>query len=139
MRSLPAVHTTNQKETAMNKQLYQALVSHLINNVADADVIALHNEHAPADDYVYDSIEEIADVICANDDPTKIARMVFFGNVHSWNARFYLDGYGNINSFNNITGDFSPVDFKLLAEQIIENEQYDEVDFDAGPYLSDDE
>ena len=123
----------------MNKQLYQALVSHLINNVADADVIALHNEHAPADDYVYDSIEEIADVICANDDPTKIARMVFFGNVHSWNARFYLDGYGNINSFSNITGDFSPVDFKLLAEQIIENEQYDEVDFDAGPYLSDDE
>ena len=121
-------------------KLQQALVSHLINNVADADVIALHNEHASADDYVYGSIEEIADVICANDDPTKIARMVFFGDVHSWNARFfYLDGYGNINDFNNITGDFSPVDFKLLAEQIIEHKQFDAVDFDAALYLSDDE
>ena len=124
----------------MNKQLYQALVSHLINNVADADVIALHNEHAPADDFIYNSIEEIADVICANDDPTKIARMVFFGDVHSWNARyFYLDGYGNINDFNNISGDFSPVNFKLLANALIENEQFDAVGFDAGPYLSDDD
>ena len=123
----------------MNKQLHQALVSHLLNNVDDTAVVELYNEYASADDYVYTSIEEIADVF-ATDDLTAIARMVFFGNVQSWNDRFFcLNGYGNIESFSNPTDALCPIDFKLLAAQIIENEQYDEVDFDADYYLSDDE
>ena len=124
----------------MNK-LHQALVSHLKNKADDTAVIGLHNEYAPADDYVYTSIEDIADVFAA-DDPTKtkIARMVFFGNVQSWYDRFFrLDGYGNIYSFNNVTDILCPVDFDWLAEQIIENEQFGDVNFDADPYLSDDE
>ena len=124
----------------MNKPLYQALVSHLLNNVADADVIALHNEHASDDDYVYGSIEEIAELINTGDDPAKIASLVYFGNVPSWNANFFcLNEYGNIDGFNSPADEFSPVDFKLLAEQIIEKEQFDKVGFDAEPYLSDDE
>ena len=115
------------------------LVSYLINEADDNDIVALHNEYAPADDYVYTSIEDIADVF-ATDDPTKIARMVFSGNVGSWNDRFFcLNGYGNIDSFSHLTDALSPIDFKLLAEQIIENEQFGDVDFDADPYLSDDE
>lgn len=123
----------------MNKPLHSDLVSHLQNKADDTNVINVHNEHASIDDYIYTSIEDIADLF-ATDDPTKIARMVFFGNVQSWNDRFFcLDGYGNINGFNNMTDDLCPVDFKLLAEQIIENEQFDDVNFDADPYLSDDE
>ena len=127
----------------MNK-LHQALVAHLQNkadDAVDADVIAVHNEHASADDYVYGSIEEIADVFAA-DDPTntKIARMVYFGDVRSWYDRFFcLDGYGNIYSFSSLNDALCPVDFGLLADAIIENEQYDEVDFDAALYLADDE
>lgn len=123
----------------MNK-LHQALVSHL-QKADDTAVIELHNEHASADDYVYTCIEDIADVF-ATDDPTKtkIARMVFFGDVESWYARYFsLDGYGNIYSFDSLTDARSPIDFKLLAEQIIENEQFDDVDFDAEPYLAEDE
>ena len=122
-------------------KLHQALAAFLKNEADDTAVIGLHNEHAPADDYVYTSIEDIADVFAA-DDPTKtkIARMVYFGNVQSWYDRFFrLDGYGNIYSFNNVTDIFCPIDFKLLAEQIIENEQFGDVGFDADPYLSDDE
>ena len=122
----------------MNK-LHQALVSHLINGAEDTDIVALHNEYASADDYVYTSIEDIADVI-ATDDPTSLARMVFFGDVQSWNARYFsLDGYGNIYSFGSLTDARCPIDFDLLAEQIIENEQFGDVDFDADYYLSDDE
>ena len=123
----------------MNK-LHQALVSHLIE-ADDTNVADVHNEHASADDYVYTSIEEIADVF-AIDDPTntKIARMVFFGDVHSWYDRFFaLDGYGNIYSFSSLNDALCPIDFGLLADAIIENEQYDKVDFDADPYLSDDD
>ena len=123
----------------MNKQLHQALVSHLINEADDTAVIGLHSEHAPADDYVYTSIEDIADVI-ATDDPASLARMVFFGDVESWYDRYFsLDGYGNIYSFGSLTDARCPIDFKLLAEQIIENEQFGDVNFDADPYLSDDE
>ena len=120
-------------------KLHQALVSHLQNKADDKDVVNVHNEYASADDYVYTSIEDIADVI-ATDDPTKIARMVHFGNVGSWHDRFFrLDGYGNIDSFSSLTNTLCPIDFKLLAEQIIEHEQYDDIGFDADPYLSDDE
>ena len=115
----------------MNKQLHQVLVSHLRNKAADNDIVELYNKYAPADDYVYTSIEEIADVF-ATDDPTKtkIARMVFFGDVESWYDRFFcLDGYANIYSFSSLTDDRSPVDFDLLADAIIENEQFADVGF----------
>ena len=144
-----AAHTPNQKETAMTK-LHQVfvsylraevdtLVSYLRDAADDNDIVALHNEYASADDYVYTSIEDIADVI-ATDDPTSLAYMVFFGDVESWYDRYFsLDGYGNINSFSSLTDAFSPVDFDLLAKQIIEHEQYDDVNFDVDPYLSDDD
>ena len=122
-------------------KLHQALVSHLQNKADDTAVIGLHNEYASADDYVYTSIEDIADVFAA-DDPTKtkIARMVFFGDVESWYDRYFsLDGYGNIYSFGSLTDARCPVDFDWLAEQIIENEQFGDVGFDADYYLSDDE
>ena len=67
-------------------KLHQALVSHLQNKAEDTDIVALHNEHASADDYVYTSIEDIADVF-ATDDPTPLARMVHFGDVESWYNR----------------------------------------------------
>ena len=119
-------------------KLHQALVSFLRNEADDTNVIALHNEHA-SNSYIYNSIEDIADVI-ATDDPTSLARMVFFGDVESWHDRYFsLDGYGNIYSFRSLTDARCPVDFKLLAEQIIEAGQYDGVNFDADPYLAEDE
>ena len=123
----------------MNKQLHKALVYFLRNKADDTNVINLHNEHASDDDYVYGSIEEIAELV-ATDDATKIARMVFFGNVQAWQDNYFcLDGYGNINSFRYAAADLSPVDFELLSAHIIEPERFDEVGFDANPYLSDDE
>ena len=64
--------------------------------------------------------------------------MVFFGKVQSWNDRFFcLNGYGNIDGFSRLTDALCPIDFDLLAAQIIKNEQYDDVGFDADYYLSD--
>ena len=120
-------------------KLHQALALFLQDKADDTAVVGLHNEHSPDDSYIYTSIEDIADVF-ASGDPTNtaIARMVFFGNVQSWNHRFYcLNGYGNIDGFNHLTDALCPVDFDLLAAQIIKNEQYGEVGFDADPYLSD--
>ena len=122
-------------------KLHQALAAFLKNDADDNDVINVHNEHNEhaSNSYIYNSIEDIADVI-ATDDPTSLARMVFFGDVESWHDRYFsLDGYGNIYSFRSLTDARCPVDFKLLAEQIIEAGQYDGVNFDADPYLAEDE
>ena len=119
-------------------RLHKALSAFLKNKADDTAVADVHNEHNH-DDFIYRSIEDIADVF-ATDDPTKIARMVFFGDVESWYDRFFcLDGYENIYSFRNLTDARCPVDFDVLAAQIIENEQFADVNFDADPYLSDDE
>ena len=121
-------------------KLHEALAAFLKNEADDTAVANVHNEHAP-DDFIYRSIEDIADVF-ATDDPTNtaFARMVFFGDVESWYDRFFcLNGYGNIYSFGSLTDARCPVDFDVLAKQIIENEQFADVNFDADPYLSDDE
>ena len=120
-------------------KLHQALAAFLKNKADDKDVANVHNEHAPADDFIYNSIEDIAEVFAPND-PTKIARMVHFGNVQSWNDRFFcLNGYGNIDSFSSLTNTLCPIDFDWLAAKIIEEGQFGDVNFDADLYLSDDE
>ena len=121
-------------------KLHEALAAFLRNKADDTAVVNVHNEHN-LEDFIYRSIEDIADVF-ATDDPTNtaIARMVFFGNVQSWCDRFFcLNGYGNIDSFGSLTDARCPVDFDLLAAQIIENEQFADVSFDADPFFSDDE
>ena len=120
-------------------KLHEALAAFLKNKADDIAVANVHNEHASADDFIYRSIEDIADEMFTTDDPTKIARMVFFGDVQSWSDRFFcLNGYGNIDSFGSVTDARCPVDFDLLATQIIENEQFADVNFDADPYSSSD-
>lgn len=123
----------------MNK-LHAALVSFLITKADDTAVIEMHNAYAASDDdFIYTSIEDIADTF-ATDDRTSLARMVHFGDVESWYARYFaLDGYGNIYSFGSLIEARCPINFKLLAAQIIENGQYADVGFNADPYLSDDE
>ena len=124
----------------MNEQLHHALVSFLRNEADDTNIINLHNEHAPGDDYVYTCIEDIAELVATDSDPTRLARMVYFGNVQSWDDNYFcLNGYANIDSFNSLTADLSPIDFESLADAIIEHGQFAEVNFDADLYLSDDE
>ena len=121
-------------------KLHQALAAFLKNKADDTAIANVYNEHAPADGFIYRSIEDIAEVF-AIDDPTNtaIARMVFFGDVQSWYDRFFcLDGYGNIYSFGSLTDARCPIDFDVLAMQIIENEQFADVNFDADPYSSSD-
>lgn len=68
-------------------------------------------EHYP-DSYIYDSIE----AYCDDFDPAAldVARMVFFGEIESFNDNVYLDGYGNFKGCYNLAS--SPIDLGVLAE-----------------------
>ena len=68
----------------MNKQLHEALVSHLLNKADDTDVPNAHNEHASAADNVHTGVEYFGNAVHTTDEPTKISDVVFFGIVKGW-------------------------------------------------------
>lgn len=68
-------------------------------------------EHYP-DSYIYENIADYCDMY----EPSAIdvARMVFFGEVESFNDNVYLDGYRNFKGCHNLES--SPIDLCVLAE-----------------------
>ena len=68
-------------------------------------------EHYP-ESYIYGSIAEYCDLL--EPEAISVAKMVFFGEVESFNDAVYLDGYGNFKSCHNLAS--SPIDLGVLAE-----------------------
>ena len=109
----------------------EKLINFLKNEVSDCDVLSLWNECASenyADDVIYESIEQIADLI--GDNSADFARRVFYGNVKSWNANYFcLNGEGNIDGFWSLTDDDSPLDYSILAHWLIDNDRLNDIDY----------
>lgn len=78
------------------------------------DLIALWNEYASEnsmDDYVYDSVEDVADI--TGIEGVELACAVFYGEVKSWNYPVFFNGYANLVTLDN---DNSPIDIGVLAQ-----------------------
>lgn len=109
----------------------EKLINFLKNEVADYDVLSLWNECASenyADDLIYESIEDIADLLGEN--AADFAKRVFYGDVKSWNASyFYLNGSGNIVGFWCLTDDDSPIDYSMLSDWLIDNDRLADIDY----------
>lgn len=109
----------------------EKLINFLKTEVADYDVLSLWNEFTSenyADDVVYDSIEEIADLL--DDSPIDFAKRVFYGDVKSWNASYFcLNGAGNIVGFYSLTDDDSPIDYSILSDWLIDNDRLEDIDY----------
>lgn len=67
-------------------------------------------EHYP-DSYIYDGIAEYCDLL--EPEAIAVAKMVFFGEVESFNDAVYIDGYGNFKGCHNLES--SPIDLGVLA------------------------
>ena len=109
----------------------EKLINFLKNEVADYAVVALWNECASenyADDVIYESIEEISDLLGEN--AADFAKRVFYGNVKSWNASYFcLNGAGNIVGFWRLTDDDSLIDYSILAAWLIDNDRLADIDY----------
>ena len=106
----------------------KSIIEHLKNNVSDDVIFSIWNEFASADDYLYNSIEEIAEITQCT--AYELARKVYFGNITRWDANyFFLNGYANIESLYYLTDNNSPVDFSLIAEWLQENDRLEDVDY----------
>lgn len=74
--------------------------------------------------FIEDSVESLAENSFI--EGIDLARMVFFGNLRSWNDRTYINGLGNLESCWDLKS--SPIDISYLAEWLKdkEHEEYDE-------------
>lgn len=93
------------------------------------EIVALWNEYASEnnhDDYIYQSLDEIAEMY---ESPIEFARCVYFGDIQAWNDDYFCyNGYGNIVSFCGVNQVNSPIDWELLAEYVIDNEKFDDLE-----------
>lgn len=91
--------------------------SNYLSTLSFTSLIELWNtygvEHYP-DSYIYENIAEYCDLL--EPEALDVAKMVFFGEVESFNDAVYLDGYGNFKGCHNLEG--SPIDLGVLAEEM---------------------
>lgn len=92
-----------------------------IDNMDNADIIALHNEYCDAvncyDNWVYYMSE--FDEIMSGVEPWEVARSAFYGSFRPCDEYFYFNGYGNLEScdfFNQL-----PIYIDEIAEYIADN------------------
>ena len=92
-----------------------------IDNMDNADIIALHNEYCDAvnsyDNRVYYMSE--FDEIMSGVEPWEVARSAYYGDFRPWDNYFYFNGYGNLAS-----GDFIeqlPIYIDEITEYIADN------------------
>lgn len=102
----------------MNKQLLNYL-----ENLEDnfAELVLLWNQYAvevSPEDYIWDCMEDYANEMGA--DGLELARMVYFGEVSSWDDRVYINAYGNFVTCFDIFS--SPIDLEVLAEWLEETQ-----------------
>lgn len=84
------------------------------------ELVQLWNEFCAGDDYIYQGVEDMADLYS---DPAAFARAVYFGDVQNWLDDYArLNGYGNIVTFNFWDSPNSPIDLDTLAEWLEEDD-----------------
>lgn len=92
-----------------------AKFSEYLSTLSFSSLVELWNtygvEHYP-ESYIYENIAGYCDLYDTK--AIDLARMVFFGEVESFDDAVYLNGYGNFKSCHNLAS--SPIDLGVLAE-----------------------
>ena len=107
-------------EATYSDQLYDELYS-IIDNMDSSELTYTWNTYCDeadyADDYLY-SMEDI-DEILDGQKPWDILRMAFYGNFNPTDKYFRFDGYGNLASYNYLTG---VIEIDDMIDHIIERD-----------------
>lgn len=108
----------------MTTQEAHDLIVDLINNLNENDLVNLNNtycDNCNIDGYIYSNDEEFFSTFYPNaGDGLKVAQAVFYGTYnysHNW---VEFNGYGNLNSYDNISVDNICELPEVIASRIIE-------------------
>ena len=118
----------NTNNTLAALQLNQVI--NQITDLADYEIIAIHNDYCAANNdsynHIIDNDNEAIDSMFNS--PSEGIRAAIFGNYNSSHNYFILDGYANLVSFNYASDDNSPIDISELAQWLVNEDRLAEYD-----------
>ena len=114
--------------TLSSKQLSQ-VIEQLKQD--DSTLLQAYSEYAADNNYdsVYDNDDESINMMFA--DSHEALRAAFYGDYNHSHAYFTFNGYGNLQSFEYLDSDSSPIDIEELAQWIVDNDLFNEYNIEV--------
>ena len=114
--------------------LNTTLLNQVISELKQTDtnqVVTIYNDYADQNSYehIYDNDElTLDDIFTSHFDAIRSA---FYGDYNPSHAYFTFNGYGNLQSFEYLDDDNSPIDIEELAQWIVDNELFNDYDIEV--------
>lgn len=112
--------------TLLNTQLQQVINE--LNQFATSDLIEIYNECADQNSYerIYDNDElTLDDMFTSHYDAIRAS---FYGDYNPIHTYFTFNGYGNLQSFEYLDSEHSPIDLEELAQWLINEDKLSDYD-----------
>lgn len=123
-----------------DEKLKEMLINQM-NEMDEEDVLYIWNDYAydcRPDDVIYENEEDVLNDLFSR--PSDAIRAINYGDYHFNDPWFYFNGYGNIQSvYSLIDDENSIVCLDELAEWLIEDERYENYDFEIDDDDDDDD
>lgn len=97
----------------------------------DSTLLQTYSEYAADNNYdsVFDNDYESINMMCT--DSYDAIRAAFYGDYNPSHAYFTFNGYGNLQSFEYLDSDSSPIDIEELAQWIVDNDLFNEYNIEV--------
>ena len=97
----------------------------------DSTLLQAYSEYAADNNYdsVYDNDDESINMMFA--DSHEALRAAFYGDYNPSHAYFAFNGYGNLQSFEYLDSENSPIDIEELAQWIVNNDLFNDYDIEV--------
>ena len=117
---------TNSNTTTLAQVQLQQVIKQLKQD--DSTLLQAYSEYASNNGYdsVYDNDDESINMMFT--DSHEALRAAFYGDYNPSHAYFTFNGYGNLQSFEYLDSENSPIDIEELAQWIVNNELFNEYD-----------
>ena len=127
-------NTTLVKATSNNTvTLAQVQLNQVIEQLKqdDSTLLQAYSEYASNNGYgsVCDNDDDSINMMFS--DPHDAIRSAFYGDYNPSHAYFTLNGYGNLQSFEYLDDDNSPIHIEELAQWIVDNDSYNDYDIEV--------
>ena len=126
-------NTTIVKATLNTTTLAQVQLSQVIEQLKqdDSTLLQAYSEYCSNNGYdsVYDNDDDSINMMFT--DSYDAIRAAFYGDYNLSHAYFTFNGYGNLQSFEYLDSDNSPIDIEELSQWIVDNDLYNEYDIEV--------
>lgn len=120
--------TNSKPNTPVQTTLTSVQISQVIEQLKqdDSTLLQAYSEYAADNNYdsVFDNDYESINMMCT--DSYDAIRSAFYGDYNPSHAYFTFNGYGNLQSFEYLISDNSPIDIEELAQWIVDNDLFNE-------------